>query len=64
MSKWVEHRDEEAQKQRWFNLELGIVLSLSKPEDKFLVEVEKISGGVCEFVDLPKAKKFIEDLIG
>jgi hypothetical protein len=64
MKGWVEHRDEEAKKQRWFNLELGIVLSLSPADVGYTVEVEKITGGVCKFPDMAKAVKFISDLVG
>lgn len=63
MSSWVEHRDEEAQKQRWFNLELGIVISLSEANGVACVEVEKITGGVMEFPTMKAAVDLISKLV-
>lgn len=60
---WVEHRDEEAQKQRWFNLELGVVISLSDDSGTACVEVEKITGGVMKFSSMKEAVAFISKLV-
>lgn len=60
---WVEHRDEEAQKQRWFNLELGVVISLSQDGESACVEVEKLTGGVMKFSAMKEAVAFISKLV-
>lgn len=63
MKGWVEHRDEEAQKQRWFNLELGVVISLSQDGETACVEVEKITGGAMKFQSMKEAVALISKLV-
>jgi hypothetical protein len=63
MKGWVEHRDEEAKKQRWFNLELGVVISLSQDGETACVEVEKITGGVIKFESMKAAVDLIGKLV-